>query len=110
MRRRCLGTLKDVFWFDVSTVPHEEEVSHLHHFRRFTRNNDVTSAYPGLDLCYFEDPIDRFYLVKDADDLWRKLELDGRQLHHARGPRLVGRHSLEIFALLPSERNDFYTP
>lgn len=50
-----------------------------------------------------------FYPVLDADDWWRESELEGRQRHHARSQRFVGWHSTEMFALRPSERNDFNT-
>lgn len=85
-------------------------MNYLRRLLRLVRNVDVASKYRGSDLRCFEDPINWFYLVKDADPLWRELELKGWWRHHLRGLRLVGFHSLEKFALQPSERNELYTP
>lgn len=38
------------------------------------------------------------------------MEFEGQQWHYLQGPPFVGWHSSKIFALLPSERNDFYAP
>lgn len=110
MRRWCPGTLKDVIGFDIPIVCNAEEVRYLRRLLRFLRNVDVTYEYRCLDLCCFEDPIDGFYSVNGAEAWWRELEFEGRQRHRARGLQLVGWHSLELFALSPSERNHFYTP
>lgn len=89
-------------------VPYAKEVGNLHRLQHLMRNVDVTSKYRGLDLCCFEDRIDRSYFVKGAD-AWRDLHFEGWQRYHARRPRVSQWHSLEKFALLRSERNDFYT-
>lgn len=110
LRRWCPGTLKDVFGFDMPIIRHEQKVNYLRCLLRLVRNVSVTFEYRGLDLCCFDTPMDGFYLVKEADTWWRELKFEGWQRHHARGPRSIGWHNLEMFALPPVERNDFYTP
>lgn len=96
--------------FDMPIVRHKEEVNYLRHLLRLVRNVYVASEFQGLGLCCFEDSTDRFYLVADVDAWWGELVFEGRQRYRAWDPRFVGRHSLEIFALPPSKRNDFYVP
>lgn len=110
LRRWCSGTSRDVFGFDVSIVRHAEEVGRLRRLLRLVRNVDDRFVYRVLSLCCFKDPIDVFYILKDADALWHDLEFQGRQRQNARGSRFIGWHSLEMFALPPSKGNDFYPP
>lgn len=78
---------------------------------RLAHNVDITSKYRGLDLCYFGNPIDGFYLMEmHADTWWRELKFERRQRQHLLGLRIVGWQSLEMFALPSSKRNDFYSP
>lgn len=99
---------KDVLEFDMPTVRHAEEVPCLRRLQRFVQNVNVTFEYCGLDLCCFENPIKGFYLVKDTDNWWHELKFKSWHRHHFFVPRLVGQHSLKLFKLPPSERNDFY--
>lgn len=81
--------MRHAFSFEIPIVRHAEEVSYRHRLLRLVRNVHVTSEYRGLDLCCFEDPIDGFNFVKDADARWRELEFKERQRHHARGLQFV---------------------
>lgn len=107
--RWCQGKLRDVLGFDIATVRHAQEVSRLRCLLRVSRNFDVTSEGLGLDLCCFEDLVDRSYLVTDADAWWSELDVEVQKRYHGRGLRFLGWHSLKIFPLPPSEGNDFYT-
>lgn len=55
-----------------------------------------------------EDSLDWFYLVKDTDAWWRKMEFMGWQRHHAREPQLIVLQCLVTFAFVPFEKNDFH--
>lgn len=79
LRWWCRGTLKDVFGFDIPIVCHAEEVSYLRWLLRIALKVDAASEYRGLDVCYFEDPIDGFHLDKDADYWGREPEFEERQ-------------------------------
>lgn len=74
------------------------------------QNVDATAEFQGLDICRFDEPLDRSYLVKDADVWWPKLEFECLQQLDARGPRFVVWHSLKMFVLPPGERDEFYIP
>lgn len=76
--RRFPGTLRDMLGFEMPIVRHAMDVDYLHHLLRLVRNVVVTPEFRDLNLCYFEHPIDGFYLVKDTDALCRGLEFDGR--------------------------------
>lgn len=90
-------------------VRHAKEMRFILRLLRLVRNVDVASDYHGLDLCCSEEPMDGFYLLKDADTWWHELEFKGRQRHHAQGLRFLGCHILKLFALPPSEKMSLYT-
>lgn len=50
-----------------------------------------------------------FYVVNDADAYRREVAFEGLQRSRLRSGRFVGWHGKKMFALPPSERNDFYT-
>lgn len=91
-------------------IHHAKKVGFLRRLLRLVRNIDVASEYRGLDLCCLEDPLDGFYLVKDGNAWWRKLDFESRQQHYARGLGFIRCHSFEMLALPPSEGNDYYSP
>lgn len=78
LRRWCPDTMKDVFWFDMLIVRHTQEVSYLHRSLSFVRNVVMALECRELHQCCFEDPIDGFHGVKDADGWWREMEFEGR--------------------------------
>lgn len=52
-------------------VRRAEDSGYLRRFLRLVRNVDVTSEYRALDVCFFKDQIDEFYLVR-ATNAWRR--------------------------------------
>lgn len=107
--RWSAGTLKYVFGFDMPIISDAQKANCHRWLLRLGRNVNVASEYRGLGVSSIEDPINSFYVVRDADAWWHELECEGRQRHHLRNPWFVGWLSLEMFALTPIERNDFYT-
>lgn len=67
VRRWCSDTLEDLSGFDVLIVCHAQEVSYLRRILNFMRNVDFVSVNRGIDIFCFDNPIDGFYLVMDAD-------------------------------------------
>lgn len=104
------GIMKPSFGFEISLMRRGEEVCYLRRLLRYGRCGKVRFEYRALDLCSFKASIDGFYLVKDPDAWWREWEFVGRKRQNAGGPQFVSCHSLEIFFLLPTVRNDFNTP
>lgn len=65
--RWCPVSLKNVSGFDTPIVHDAEDVDCLRRSLRLVLYVDDKSKYCGLNLCCFEDSIDRLYLAKDAD-------------------------------------------
>lgn len=106
----CSRTLRDVLGFDMPIVRHAEVVGYLHRLLRFVRNVNVTYESRGHEHFCFKDPIDRIYLLKNADAKWCALELKRWHLRHTPRPRFLEFHSSEMFALPPRKRKDLHTP
>lgn len=50
LRRRCLGTLRDVLGFDILIVGHAQEIDCLRHLLRLVRNVETLSDWGRLEL------------------------------------------------------------
>lgn len=73
------------------------------------QNVDVTYECRKLKIFCFDASIDGFFLVKDEVARWHEQAFEGRQPHYVQGSRFVVWCNLEIFVLVPSEKNNFYT-
>lgn len=63
-----------------------------------------------LSLCCLERPYDRFYTVCGAVE-WRcELDFEHCERMNVKERQFVGRHNLEMLAILPPELDVFYQP
>lgn len=67
LERWCSGTLRNVFDFDMPIFRDVQEIACLRRLLRLIGNFENTCKFSELNLCCFEDSIDGFYLMTEAD-------------------------------------------
>lgn len=88
----------------MAIVHHAKKLGFFHCLLHLVWNVDLEADYHWPDLSCIEDPINAIYMAKNADVWWREMLFEGRQRHHALGPRFVWLHSLEKFILAYSKK------
>lgn len=77
-------------------------------FRRYCERSAEQKGFDWLSLCCLEPAYDMCFLVHDAVNWRLELDFDRLQRMNVREHRFVGWHDLEMFAILPRERDMLY--
>lgn len=77
-------------------------------FWKYRENSAEGKGFEWLSLCCLDMPYHKLYKVRDVADSCRELAFARRQLLNVKKRRVVGWHNLEMYAILPRERDLFY--
>lgn len=111
LRPRCAGSVSLADAPNMPFIRHADDVSCERMMRGFlSRRFDVDKGFGWLSSCCIGRPDDRFYLTCDAVNWWHKLYFECQQRTNVKGPRFVGWHLLEVFAIASREHDALYSP
>lgn len=83
MRQWCANTISPAGQSEVLTIFHCDEIAYVRHLTalspRYSGKSTKGELFDWMSLCFFEPPSEKFVLVRDAVDGWRKPDSERRQ-------------------------------
>lgn len=94
---------------EMPLLRHKEERSYVRGLSASVRRFGEGNRFDAIELCCWDCPFDRFYLVQDAEKWWLELDFKVRQRQILLELRFHGSHNSEVFALAQRDSDLFFT-